>query len=68
VQIGLRREVRRVTEIVQVSRVAQGQKVEFHQLWQYDETSRTVEPEWIRLQGEGPGWSGFVRSLEEGRK
>jgi pilus assembly protein CpaF len=53
VQIGLRHEVRRVTEIVQVSRIAQGQRVRFRQLWRYDDSSSSDEARWICLQGDG---------------
>lgn len=55
VQIGLRQEVRRVTEIVQVSRIAQGQRVRFRRLWRYDDNSSQAVPCWIHLQGDGAG-------------
>jgi pilus assembly protein CpaF len=55
VQIGLRQEVRRVTEIVQVSRIAQGQRVRFRRLWRYDDNSLQAVPCWIHLQGDGAG-------------
>ena len=49
VQISIRHEVRRVTEIVQVSRITQKQMVRFRQLWRYDDSSLPDEPHWIRL-------------------
>lgn len=50
VQINIRYEVRRVTEIVQVSRITQRQMVRFRQLWRYDDSSLPDEPHWICLQ------------------
>jgi len=48
VQIGLRKEVRRVTEIVQIGRIAHGQMVRFRRLWQYDDHSSVDHPDWIK--------------------
>ncbi len=48
VQIGLRQEVRRVTEIVQIIRIAHGQMVRFRRLWQFDERSSAKDPHWIK--------------------
>ena len=48
VQIGLRKEVRRVTEIVQIGRIAHGQMVRFRKLWQYDDRSSVDHPNWIK--------------------
>jgi pilus assembly protein CpaF len=56
VQIGLRHDVRRVTEIVQVNKVAQGLSVQYRQLWRYDETASPAQPGWVQLgdyQAEG---------------
>jgi pilus assembly protein CpaF len=68
VQIGLRQEVRRVTEIVQVSRVAQGQKVDFRLLWRYDDASSADAPHWICLQGDNLARGDLARSQEGGRR
>ncbi len=48
VQIGLREDVRRVTEIAQLSKVARGQVVRYRRLWQYDEQSTSDHPRWIQ--------------------
>lgn len=48
VQIRLRREVRRVTEIVQIGRVAHGQMVRFRKLCQFDDHSPEEKPNWIK--------------------
>lgn len=53
VQIGLRHEVRRVTEIVRINRITQGQKVRYDHLWRFDESSSPGEPRWIQIQGNG---------------
>ena len=49
VQLGVHNEVRRATEIVQISRVAQGQKVRYQTVWQLDPNTTAEEPTWIRL-------------------
>jgi pilus assembly protein CpaF len=51
VQIGIRHEVRRITEIVELSRVIHGQRVRFRPLWKYDDSSSADEPHWVRLNG-----------------
>jgi pilus assembly protein CpaF len=48
VQIGVRHEVRRVTEITRVSRKTNGQSVRFGILWQYDVQSTPTETRWIQ--------------------
>jgi len=50
VQIGLRKEVRRVTEIVQIGRIAHGQMVRFRRLWQYDDHASVEHPHWIKAE------------------
>ncbi len=51
VQIGIRHEVRRLIEIVQLSRITHKQGVQFRQLWKYDDHSVPGEPNWIQLHG-----------------
>ncbi|MFZ2095436.1 MAG: ATPase, T2SS/T4P/T4SS family [Anaerolineales bacterium] len=53
VQIGIRDEVRRITEIVQLSRITQRQGVRFRQIWRYDDHSSPDDPHWIWLDGNG---------------
>lgn len=50
VQIRLRREVRRVTEIVQIGRVAHGQTVRYRKIWYFDESSPVEMPKWIKVK------------------
>ena len=54
VQIGIRNEVRRITEIVELSKVIHGQRVRFRPLWKYDDSSSHDEPHWVRLNGHSP--------------
>ena len=46
VQLGIRHEVRRVTDIVQISRRAQDQNVRYRHLWRFDENSTAADPSW----------------------
>ncbi len=47
VQLGLRHEVRRVTEIVQVNRITQGLKVRYDKIWGFDDHADGNDPKWI---------------------
>jgi pilus assembly protein CpaF len=62
VQIGVRHEVRRVTEITRVSRKTNGQSVRFGILWQYDPNSTSTEPQWIQRKPHPPNDTYHKRS------
>jgi len=67
VQIGLRHEVRRVTDIVQVGRIVKGQSVRFKHLWLYDEYSFPGKPGWINLNRGGTDNQEMGINVNEGQ-
>ena len=62
VQLGVRHEVRRVTEIVQISRVAQGQKVRYQTVWQLDPNASKDKPSW----SQNPNMNSEIDEINQG--
>lgn len=50
VQLGLRGEVRRTTEIVEIGREGMGQQVRYQALWRLEEPISTSEPHWTWME------------------